>query len=228
MTSSVPRLKNSLRNLVLKIPLLLDGTHYDPEKMDTIRQRRIDYIEEMSEKTDWDTGDLSSKKLIPLLLLLLSLIKKRKIEYYVADGEADREIAALANHHKCPVVSSDSDFFIFDLKYGLIYFDRFCSERQINSFYDVRDFMEQFKLKKEFRRVIPVIFGNDFIKVGKNRHDFGPILSELSEYETCESYLATREETTRKNYEVTNSYQITTQQHKIQHLSTYLLDFIPV
>ncbi|XP_056286352.1 protein asteroid homolog 1-like [Pseudoliparis swirei] len=35
-------------------------------------------------------------------------------------GEADREIAALAREWRCPVLSGDSDFFIFDLPAGLL------------------------------------------------------------------------------------------------------------
>lgn len=39
--------------------------------------------------------------------------------------EADREIAALANELQCPVLSGDSDFYIFDLSDGLLPFSHF-------------------------------------------------------------------------------------------------------
>ncbi|CAL8238121.1 unnamed protein product, partial [Merluccius merluccius] len=40
-------------------------------------------------------------------------------------GEADCELAALASEWRCPVLSKDSDFFIFNLPAGLLHLDHF-------------------------------------------------------------------------------------------------------
>ncbi|XP_055937404.1 protein asteroid homolog 1-like [Argiope bruennichi] len=42
------------------------------------------------------------------------------ISFALCDFEADEQITALANHYKCPVLSDDSDFFIFDVHNGFI------------------------------------------------------------------------------------------------------------
>ena len=44
---------------------------------------------------------------------------------FVADGDADVDIASLAIHHQCPVVSDDGDFYIFPLLYGYIPYSKF-------------------------------------------------------------------------------------------------------
>jgi len=44
---------------------------------------------------------------------------------FVADCDGDVDIACLAIHHQCPVLSSDSDFYVFPLLYGYIPYTRF-------------------------------------------------------------------------------------------------------
>ena len=44
---------------------------------------------------------------------------------FVADGDADIDIASLAIHRGCPVLSNDSDFYIFPLQYGYIPYSKF-------------------------------------------------------------------------------------------------------
>lgn len=45
------------------------------------------------------------------------------VAHFTCDSEADEEIAALANHFGCPVMSNDSDFYVYDLTGGFIVFD---------------------------------------------------------------------------------------------------------
>ena len=45
------------------------------------------------------------------------------VAHVTCDSEADEEIAALANHFRCPVMSNDSDFYVYDLVGGFIVFD---------------------------------------------------------------------------------------------------------
>jgi len=45
------------------------------------------------------------------------------VAHVTCDSEADEEIAALANHFRCPVMSNDSDFYVYDLAGGFIVFD---------------------------------------------------------------------------------------------------------
>ena len=59
---------------------------------------------------------------LPILAyaVFIDILKELAIEHIVCDHEADKQIAALAVEWKCPVLSSDSDFFIFDLPGGFV------------------------------------------------------------------------------------------------------------
>ena len=176
--------------------VVFDGTHYDPKKMETICQR-INYMTEMREEQAGrsESDGILSDTIVPLLIhtTFINVLKKMSIEYYMADGEADREIAALANHHKCPVLGSDSDFFIFNLQYGFINFDRFCDEEKKHlSFYHLKYFKNQFVLKeRDLCLLIPSFFGNDILKVEKKFRDYDLFVSQLSKYDSCDEYLST-------------------------------------
>ncbi|XP_076986224.1 single-strand DNA endonuclease ASTE1 isoform X2 [Tamandua tetradactyla] len=56
----------------------------------------------------------------PLLIreVFIQVLIKLQICFVQCFSEADRDIMTLANHWNCPVLSSDSDFCIFDLKAG--------------------------------------------------------------------------------------------------------------
>ena len=51
---------------------------------------------------------------------MISVLQRLKINHVTCQEEADRDAAALANYLNCPVISNDSDFFIFPLNYGFI------------------------------------------------------------------------------------------------------------
>ena len=90
---------------------------------------------------------------------------------FVADCDADADIASLAIHHQCPVVSNDSDFYIFPLLYGYIPYSKFhWRDAKLKSnviygeFYSYQLFCEQFKIyDTSLLTIIPVIAGNDTI-----------------------------------------------------------------
>ncbi|KAM7062784.1 single-strand DNA endonuclease ASTE1 isoform 2-T2 [Molossus nigricans] len=56
----------------------------------------------------------------PLLIreVFIQVLIKLRVCFVQCFSEADRDIMTLANHWNCPVLSSDSDFCIFDLKTG--------------------------------------------------------------------------------------------------------------
>ena len=88
---------------------------------------------------------------------------------FVADCDADVDIACLAIHHQCPVVSNDSDFYVFPLLYGYIPYSKFhWRNAQSNviygEFYSYQLFCEQLKiLDTSLLTIIPAIVGNDTI-----------------------------------------------------------------
>ena len=87
---------------------------------------------------------------------------------FVADCDADVDIACLAIHHQCPVLSNDSDFYIFPLLYGYIPYSRFHWDNKkgnvTGEFYSYQLFCEQFGIYDEsLLTVLPGIIGNDII-----------------------------------------------------------------
>ena len=88
---------------------------------------------------------------------------------FIADSDADVDIASLAIHHQCPVVSDDSDFYVFPLLYGYIPYSKFHwrnakSNVIYGEFYSYQLFCEQFGIRDaSLLTVIPAIVGNDTI-----------------------------------------------------------------
>ena len=89
------------------------------------------------------------------------------IELYVADGEADLVIARLANHYRCPVLSMDSDFFVFRLVGGFIHFNYFYwKSSPVTAFFYHRDLFANELAFRDARLIclIPALVGNDFME----------------------------------------------------------------
>ena len=64
-------------------------------------------------------------KIIPILAIetFRLVLVELNISHVACDFEADDEIATLANDLNCPILSNDSDFFVYDLKGGYIPLD---------------------------------------------------------------------------------------------------------
>ena len=64
-------------------------------------------------------------KILPILThsCFVRVLQRLGIEYVTCDFEADHQIAALARHWNCPVLTNDSDFFIYDIPAGVILLD---------------------------------------------------------------------------------------------------------
>ena len=128
----------------------------------------------------------------------------------VPDGEADVDVACLAIHHQCPVLSSDSDFYIFPLLYGYIPYSRLQwnntkGNAVYGEFYYYQLFCEQFGICDEsLLTAIPGIVGNDTIpKLDENHlqmifpqkdytndfHVLEDTIKHLASFTTFDAYL---------------------------------------
>ena len=181
--------------------VILDGARCDQTKMETRRQRRIQsmrVIDKMQRRGEWDPKRKEIKGSAPLMIIhvFLAVLKSMNVEFYFADGEGDREIAALANHHKCPVLASDSDFFIYNLTFGFIHFERYRNiETRNESRYFVTEFQRQFSLQEhDLCLLVPLIAGNDFIRCQYASHQFR-FLESLAKYKSCEDYITSSDNT---------------------------------
>lgn len=90
-------------------------------------------------------------------------------EFFVAEGEADHEIARYAHSHRCPVLARDSDFYIFDLPQGYIQFKSFQWTHHVDGgvmadvfYFD--NFSRRTNFPSQHRLLLPAILGNDQIK----------------------------------------------------------------
>ena len=145
---------------------------YRLQKEKTIINRFVDSTNKVEDKLQRPEADQKYPSVQPVLAseVLLCALRERNVPFYYVDGEGDRETAALANHHNCPVVSGDSDFYMFDIPGGLI------STEQIQYWWEEsttiieadvyfkHKFVEHFKLVPELCLAVPAILGNDFIE----------------------------------------------------------------
>lgn len=80
-------------------------------------------------------------------------------------SEADAEIASLANALECPVLSNDSDFFIFDVLGGFIPLRSFKWQRcpsKARIFYR-RKLAQYFGIHTELLSLFASLVGNDYV-----------------------------------------------------------------
>ena len=117
-------------------------------------------------------------------------------------SEADAEIASLANALNCPVLSNDSDFFIFDIRGGFIPLSSFNWKiRPLKSdiFYRTK-LAHHFRIRPELLPLFASLAGNDYVSLEllKPLHEslgpfkgkqakFQSICTQLSSVSTSES-----------------------------------------
>ena len=104
-------------------------------------------------------------------ILLLQLLARPKrytsnlTSFFFLNSEADTEIASLAYVWNCPVLSNDSDFFIFDIKAGYVPLAFFTWN---SSCLTVRVFHRQklashFRIRAELIPLLASLAGNDYV-----------------------------------------------------------------
>ncbi|XP_037700867.1 protein asteroid homolog 1 isoform X2 [Choloepus didactylus] len=115
----------------------------------------------------------------PLLIreVFIQVLIKLQVCFVQCFSEADRDIMTLANHWNCPVLSSDSDFCIFDLKAGFCPLNGF-QWRNVNTVKGTQDsyiparcfsldaFCHHFSnMNKALLPLFAVLCGNDHINL---------------------------------------------------------------
>ncbi|XP_023673438.2 single-strand DNA endonuclease ASTE1 [Paramormyrops kingsleyae] len=155
--------------------VVLDGgIDASDKKFQTIKERLQSKIREANNLSRDKNGSI-----LPLLTrdVFLQVLFSLHVPVVQCVSEADWEIAALANQWGCPVLSSDSDFYIFDLKGGYLpisYFqwsDVVVCERTSDSYipaslFSVNKFCTQFnRMDKKLLPLLAVLAGNDYVGV---------------------------------------------------------------
>ncbi|KAM3858446.1 single-strand DNA endonuclease ASTE1 [Diretmus argenteus] len=98
--------------------VVLDGG-MDPsdKKFSTLRQRLQSRIKDADKLSHGHNGSI-----LPLLTheVFIQVLTQSRVPVVQCPAEADWEIACLAHQWKCPVLTNDSDFYIFDLPGGYL------------------------------------------------------------------------------------------------------------
>lgn len=169
----VKKFFHSLRKCNIKCYILFDGS-YETRKLRTAYCRLKSKIYGASRL---DPVTQSGLQIFPFLLrdVFKSVLTELKIPYTVCEFEADDEIATMARYLNCPVLSYDSDFFIYNVLY--IPFNTlelkpvpieennkkiFVMECRI---YKVENFVHHFGgLKEELLPLLATLLGNDYVQ----------------------------------------------------------------
>ena len=147
--------------------VVFDGVDYTEEKSDTKLRRQNERIRNIRNGL---LEDDRSEGVRPLFLIIVfcEIVKENGVKLICVDGDADRDIALLANHYNCPVVADDSDYFIFPLKAGYIPINelRWYDSPVTAKIYKRERFAYKFYFDSDPKMIylIPAIMGNDFIK----------------------------------------------------------------
>ncbi|XP_010871647.1 protein asteroid homolog 1 [Esox lucius] len=167
--------------------VVLDGG-MDPsdKKLSTLRQRMQSKIREAESLSRGQHGSV-----LPLLTrhVFIQVLSQRGVPLVQCPAEADWEIACLANQWACPVLTNDSDFYIFDLPGGYIPFqffqwanvggsspNRYISARR----YTVSGLCRHFGgMNRELLPLCAVLAGNDYTTEHTSKH-INTLLSQLT------------------------------------------------
>ncbi|TMS01708.1 single-strand DNA endonuclease ASTE1 [Larimichthys crocea] len=170
----IERFITALRDCGISPFVVLDGgSDYTDKKLETMMQRAVDRIKKAHRAAVED----SKKNVLPQLAKLMFRQTLARLEVPMAQcyAEADQEIAALANEWQCPVLSNDSDFYIFDLP-GFLPISHFQWEAVEQSGsqsyipckkYNTSSFCIFFNLERQLLPTFAALAGNDYVKLQK-------------------------------------------------------------
>ena len=155
--------------------VVLDGAYtVDGRKLKTSLSRAVNRIRLVDSITNGHAGQA-----LPVLAYetFVQVMLELGIPHTMCQFEADSEIATLANQLQCPVISNDSDFYIFDLEFGFLPLDYidFRPKRKQNAGegtkhcylhcykYHVDNLISSFDLKRSTLPIFATLMGNDFV-----------------------------------------------------------------
>ncbi|XP_062385135.1 protein asteroid homolog 1 [Sardina pilchardus] len=154
--------------------VVLDGGMDESDKkFATFRQRANRSIHDANNLSRGTNGSV-----LPLLTkaVFMQLLSELSVPFFQCPAEADMEIATLASQWGCPVLTNDSDFYIFDLRGGYLPFRHFqwasvavgkqapSSHRFVSArCYTAQRLCSHFKgLTPQMLPLFAVIMGNDY------------------------------------------------------------------
>lgn len=152
--------------------VVLDGgSDYTDKKFETAMKRAEDRIR----KSHHAAMSGEKENLLPqmALLVLRQTLFWLKVPMARCFAEADQEIASLAREWRCPVLSDDSDFYIFDLPGGLLPISHFqwkeVKQSGSQSYipcksYNISSFCVWFDIQRQLLPTFAALAGNDYVR----------------------------------------------------------------
>ncbi|XP_035996581.1 protein asteroid homolog 1-like [Fundulus heteroclitus] len=166
---------NNLKKCKITPLVVLDGGS-EPGKEDTIKNRMQDKIQKA--KRISETKAQRWENILPPLVkdIFIQILQEEKIEMEQCLGEADQTVVRYANEKKCPVLSNDSDFYIFDLPEGFLLIDEFQWNKVEKGGipaqrYKISAFCEHFNVDRNHMALFAAISGNDYSRL-EDRGEF--------------------------------------------------------
>ncbi|RXN32316.1 asteroid -like protein [Labeo rohita] len=170
----ITRFFENLRACDIEPYVVLDGgADHTNKKLDTLMERHQDKINSAFALSVGKKG-----KVLPIHIkdVFTQLLRKLRVPLVQCLEEADWEIAALAKEWNCPVLSDDSDFYIFNLEAGLlpiahfqwehVKVDRRTNKKFIQAkHFTVSKFCASFNMNADLLPVFASILGNDYVKL---------------------------------------------------------------
>ncbi|XP_040899848.1 protein asteroid homolog 1 [Toxotes jaculatrix] len=169
----IERFVAALRVCGIKPYVVLDGgSDYNDKKLETQTLRAEDRIKRVHQAAV--SGRM--EHILPQLAKLVFKQTLARLGVPVAQcyGEADQQIAALACEWQCPVLSKDSDFYIFSLPGGLLPLSHFRWEAVEQSgsrsyipckMYNTSSFCVFFNIQRQLLPTFAALAGNDYVKL---------------------------------------------------------------
>ena len=191
----------SIRQAGVEPVVVFDGTH-DQNKTATVLKRKQEKNKAMFNSQT--AGVQRNYRVSPILMLqtFMDALQDMKIEFHIAPTEGDKETVGVANARGCPVLSNDSDFYMYDLAHGFIPLEYFSTTGKC-SLYHVDNFVSYFGLRDpKLRLFLPALHGNDFISPpsSKGYPDFMVTIRTISRYAKSEDCLIREYGSGRRKY----------------------------
>ena len=173
------------------IPIVvLDGIDHMGEKRKTIIKRqksRMNIVRNymLDEKMK---PEKQTQGIFPALgsSVYMQTLAHLGVNYIVVDGEADDSLVKIANFFNCPLLSSDSDFYIYKLSGGYVTMDRLYRDNVsiTADLYYFQDFCSEFGFQDDScRLIIPALLGGDIISaVVDFQHHLEFFVGDLEEF----------------------------------------------